>query len=262
MYKFIYSALLLFFVLTEVRSQTTSSTVVDKQNNGQLKRMVMIQWDDWEPDPGSNFLGIPKNIQGFLYWQVLHRSYYKGSDLRPWKPTGPFPQNYASLLLQYEEDKKIRDQTKSIYQTDFSTMVNMSGGELDIPYQIFFKGKFNSLFDALNKDLVYIAKTNPKLFNELQQQEGFQTLMEWFEEAKDRIEVIHQSFADKGKRIEAYLDVVNEMRSKSSVFASYLQLHYFLNQLPVLGQIPTTVPTSDGKTDKQIVEEILKTWRY
>lgn len=239
----------------------SSSTVVDKPNNGQLKRMVMAQWNDWQPNPGT-FLGVPKNLMGFTFWQLLHRSYYKGSDLRPWKPTGPFVQNYASLLLQYEEDKKIRDLTKSIYETDLSTMVNMSGGELDLPYSLFFREKFNSLFKALDKDLGYIARNNPTLFNQLRQQEGFQSLMEWFDEAKDRAQVIHASFVDKGKRMEAYLDLLNEIRSKSSIFASYLQLHYALGKLPSLQDIEQSTLPDNSKTDKQIVTDILKTWRY
>src|SRR4051794_1081454 len=100
--------------------------VKDNANNGQAKRMVSQQWDDWQPTPETGWFGIPKNLEGWFYWRVLHNGYYKGEDSRPYRPDGPFTQNYASLMLQEKDDAHIRDSVQKVMETNLATYVNMS----------------------------------------------------------------------------------------------------------------------------------------
>ena len=60
-----------FLLFTYFLKAQTVTPVQDKANNGQLKRMVFNQWNDWQPTPNTNWLGIPKDPIGWAYWRVL-----------------------------------------------------------------------------------------------------------------------------------------------------------------------------------------------
>src|SRR5450432_2446551 len=96
----------------------TVTPVQDKANNGQLKRMVFSQWDDWQPTPGTDWLGFPKDPVGWTYWRVLHHTYWKGEDQRPFTTGGQFQQNYLSLLAQKDLDSKMVDTTNAMMKTN------------------------------------------------------------------------------------------------------------------------------------------------
>src|SRR3978361_1220665 len=106
--------------------------------------MVYEQWDDWQPDPNTNWLGLPKNLEGWIWWNLVYPGYYKGEDQRPYRSDGPFVQNQVSLYLQKQDDLQIVDTSDAVKATNLATYANMSGGDLDVAYDLYFKGKFQT----------------------------------------------------------------------------------------------------------------------
>jgi hypothetical protein len=253
---------LLFFISININAQTLTP-VQDNANNGQLKRMVHIQWDDWQPTPAVNWLGIPKNLEGYIYWRILHRSYWKGEDSRPIRADGPYVENYASLFAQEMQDKNISDTTQAIMETNAATYLNMSGGSLDIPYNIFFKDKFNGIFNGIAEQLNIIQQRYPSVFNEMVITESFQNFLEYLDIVQDRIENIHQSFLDKGKRITTYLEILRELEYKKNVITKYISQFTFIATLPKQKEINAVgnqaIPPNN---DAQIVQKILQTHKF
>lgn len=257
----IFSFLLFFFA--EITDAQTLTPVQDKANNGQLKRMVYIQWDDWQPTPAVNWLGIPKNFAGYVYWRILHRSYWKGEDSRPIRADGPYVENYASLFAQEMQDKKISDATQAIMKTNTATYLNMSGGSLDIPYKLFFKDKFSSIFNDISEQLSIIQQHYPSVFNDMVVTENFQGFLEYLDITQDRIENIHQSFLDKGKRITTYLEILRELEYKKNTITKYISQYTFIATLPKQSEINTlgngAIPPNN---DAEIVKKILQTHKF
>lgn len=253
---------LLFFIAIATTAQTLTP-VVDNANNGQLKRMVYIQWDDWQPTPAVNWLGIPKNLAGYVYWRILHRSYWRGEDSRPIRANGPYVENYASLLAQEMQDKKISDTTQAIMETNTATYLNMSGGSFDIPYNLFFKDKFNSIFNGIAEQLSIIQQHYPAVFNEMVVTENFQGFLEYLDITQDRIENIHTSFLDKGKRMTTYLEILKELEYKKNVITKYISQYTFIATLPKQSEIKAVgsqaIPPNN---DAEIVKKILQTHKF
>lgn len=253
----------LIFFIAETTEAQSLTPVVDNANNGQLKRMVSIQWNDWQPTPDVNWLGIPKNLAGYIYWRILHRSYWRGEDSRPIRADGPFLQNYTSLFAQEMQDKKISDTTQAIMETNAATYLNMSGGSLDIPYTLFFRDKFNLVFNSIAEQLSIIQQHYPSVFNEMVVTENFQEFLEYLDIAQDRIENIHQSFLDKGKRITTYLEILRELEYKKNVITKYISQYTFIATLPKQKEINAVgsqaIPPNN---DAQIVRKILQTHKF
>jgi hypothetical protein len=245
------------FCLLLVSSVGVSQSLVkDNTNNGQMKRMVFKKWDDWS---GYN------KLVALIYWSIIHRSYKRGGDKRPYRLDGPFAQNYASLSLQANTDGQIMDLTNEAYKTHVATYENMSGGALDLPYSLYFEKKFNELFSQATDIVATINTHNSLAYSYLQNNLSYKDYLEFLEIEKDRISNIHQSFVDKGERIKAYLDIKAELQKRNAAILPiiYNILHF--------SKIPTTTTVSQIQkssnppvfnTDKAIIKDILQHYKF
>lgn len=237
--------------------------VRDDANNSQLQKMVYEEWNNWQPTPKTNWLGLPKNALGWFYWRVLHAGYYKGEDQRPYRLGGPFMQNYAALSLQKGDDDSITAMTKSMMDTHTSTFLNMSGGSADMAYNLFFKHQYEKIYDSVASALNILKKDFPKAYAQVQNSPKFKDFMEYLEITRDRITTIHSSFVDKGKRMEAYLSILKELEFKAEVINAYFRQHAMLSTLPEQKEIEAaTKSTPVYNSDKEIVKDILKKFRF
>lgn len=255
---FIFSFLCLYLA----KAQFTYDIVQDKPANGQLKRMVFIKWNDWKPNPGT-FLGIPLNPRGYAFWQIVNREYYKGEDRRPYRVAdGPFLKNYADLALQEMSDKRIRDTTEKIMKTNLATYLSMTGGTGDVAYNLFFKRKFNEIFDAFDEWLNGMQSESPKALEACLNSEYFKNFMEYLSITKDRVNAIHESFVDKGVRMEGYLEIYKELSKKYNVLSHYLAGQVRLSKLPSQSRLNEIKEIPVTANDKEIVKIILSNFKF
>ena len=240
----------------------TVTPVQDKANNGQLKRMVFNQWDDWQPDPSTNWLGLPKDPIGWAYWRVLHHDYWKGEDKRPWKTGGQFQQNYLSLMAQKELDRKIVDTTNAMMETNLATALSMSGGVADLPYQLYFEDKFAGLFQDVTNYYEALQTKYPASFNQMMDSPNGKRYIEFLDVEKNRIETIHELFVDRGSRMVSYFKILNTLQPACEEIKNYIRSYMLLAALPPPQKIqqPAKPKISDA-TDAQIVRELLKNWK-
>ena len=254
------AGLLLLLKSTFLFAQVT--IVQDKANNGQLKRMVFNQWDDWQPTPNTNWIGFPKNPIGWFYWRVLHHDYWNGEDKRPWKTGGQFQQNYLSLLAQQELDKKMVDTTNEMMKTNVATALSMSGGVADIPYELYFKNKFDDLYKEVMAYFQGLQENFPTAFNEMINSPNGKKYIEFLDVEKDRIDAIHGLFVDRGSRMVSYFKILGELQPRCEEIKAYVRSYIVLAQLPPPAKIHES--KSDfmpDKTDAEIVRELLKNWK-
>jgi hypothetical protein len=240
----------------------TVTPVQDKANNGQLKRMVFKQWNDWQPTPNTNWLGLPKDPVGWAYWRVLHHDYWKGEDKRPWKTGGQFQQNYLSLLAQKDLDGKMVDTTNAMMETNLATALSMSGGTADLPYQLYFENKFADLFQDVTNYYEALQTKYPASFNQMMNSANGKRYIEFLDVEKNRIETIHGLFVDRGSRMVSYFKILNELQAACEEIKNYIRSYMLLAELPPPQKIqqPTKPKISDA-TDAQIVRELLKNWK-
>jgi hypothetical protein len=249
--------LLPYFLLAQ-----TVTPVQDKANNGQLKRMVFNQWDDWQPTPNTNWLGIPKDPIGWAYWRVLHHDYWKGEDKRPWKTGGQFQQNYLSLLVQKDLDGKMVDTTNAMMKTNLATALSMSGGIADLPYQLYFENKFAGLYQDLTNYYQALQTKYPASFNQMMDSPNGKKYLEFLDVEKNRIETIHQLFVDRGSRMVSYFKILNTLQPACEEIKSYIRSYMLLAELPAPQKIeqPKKRVISDS-SDAKIVRELLNNWK-
>lgn len=249
--------LLPYFLLAQ-----TVTTVQDKANNGQLKRMVFKQWNDWQPTPNTNWLGLPKNPIGWAYWRVLHHAYWKGEDKRPWKTGGQFQQNYLSLLAQKNLDRKMVDTTNTMMETNLATALSMSGGMADLPYQLYFENKFAGLFQDVTNYYEALQTKYPASFNQMMNSPNGKRYIEFLEVEKDRIETIHGLFVDRGSRMVSYFKILNTLQPACEGIKNYIRSYMLLAKLPAPQKIQRPVrPVISDSDDAQMVRELLKNWK-
>lgn len=255
------TVIIVFFSTNFLFAQTVT-IVQDKANNGQLKRMVFKQWDDWQPDPSTNWLGIPKDPIGWFYWRVLHHSYWKGEDQRPWKTGGQFQQNHIALLAQKDLDAKMVDTTNAMMQTNLATALSMSGGAADIPYQLYFKNKFEDLFKDVIDYFQALQTKYPASFNEMINSPNGKKYMEFLDVEKDRIETIHGLFVDRGSRMVSYFKILSELQPACEVIKNYVRSYMLLAAMPPPEKIQhSKEPGFDNSDDAKIVRELLNNWK-
>ena len=240
----------------------TIITVQDKANNGQLKRMVFNEWNDWQPDPSTNWLGLPKDPAGWAYWRVLHHKYWNGEDKRPWKTGGQFQQNYVALLAQKGLDKKILDTTSAMMKISLSTELSMSGGAADVPYQLYFNKKFDDLFQDVMNYFQALQTKYPAAFNDMINSANGKKYVEFLDVEKDRVETIHGLFVDRGSRMVSYFKILSELQPACEVIKNYVQSYMRLASMPQLEKVHQPVkPNFYNSGDANIVRELLKNWK-
>jgi len=257
--KKILKVLLLIIVLASHRvsySQFTFEVVRDKMVNGQLKRMVFQKWNDWQPSPKGN-------IMGMLFWQIGNRRYYRGEDQRPFRlPTGPFILNYADLTLQERTDNKIMDTTEKISKTHLATHLNMSGEEADIAYTLFFNKKFRQIYEQVDEFINGMRQEAPRALEACLNSSYFNDFMEYLEVTKDRVKATHEAFVDKGVRLEAYLTIYKELSEKYKVFSHYLSAQVLLSRIPTPKDLELKGEVPVLNNDREIVRYILSNYKF
>jgi hypothetical protein len=233
--------------------------VKDNANNGQMKRMAHQQWDDWQPTPETNWLGLPKDVEGWFYWRVLHNSYYKGEDSRPYRTTGPFAQNYASLTLQEKDDKIISDSMQKVSDTYLKTFISMSGGASDVAWSMYFGNQFNQL----TTEILSIATKHPDAASKMLENKYYLEYVDYLEIVKDKIETIHNSFVDRGERIISYLEIQKEIQQRNTVMQAMIAKYIQLTKLPTVKQVKEIQKTKKIEiNDQEIIKKILVNFNF
>ena len=255
--------LFLVFFLFMVVFGFPQSPVQDKANNGQLKRMVYERWDDWQPTPETNWAGLPKDPEGWFYWRVLHRQYYRGEDRRPYRPGGTFLQNYGSLTLQQLEDNKITDSMQKVAASEMATYVSMSGGDADVAWKVYFREEFEQLFNQVDSRLSEIAGRHPVAAKKMLENKGYLQYREYLAITQDRLYGIHHSYVDRGDRIVSYLHLLKDLRYRNAVMLQMISNYIKLTSLPPIERVSAL----RGKrlmyeNDAAIVKHILSTFKF
>jgi hypothetical protein len=232
--------------------------VTDNANNGQAKRLVFQQWDDWQPTPETGFLGLPKDLMGWFYWRVLHNSYYNGEDSRPYRPDGPFMQNYASLTLQEKDDIHIRDSMQKVMETNAATYLSMSGGAADVAWNMYFGKQFNELTNEISARLISISTKHPLAASKMSANRHYKEYLEYLDIINDKLETIHNSLVDRGERIISYLEIQKEIQKKNQVMQRMINSYIQLTKMPTRNEIKEiqkvrTIEVNDAKIVKKIL---------
>lgn len=249
--------------LFSIQTLVAQTPVKDNANNGQAKRMVSQQWDDWQPTPETGWLGIPKNLEGWFYWRVLHKSYYKGEDSRPYRPDGPFIQNYASLTLQEKDDAHIMDSAQKVMETNLATYLNMSGGAADVAWSMYFGKQFDELTSEIPTRLLSISNKYPVAASKMANNSHYQEYLEYLEIQKDKLQTIHNSFVDRGERIVAYLEIQKQLQQRNKVMHRMISNYIQLTKLPTAEKIEETRKKKPVTTnDSEIVKKILTNFKF
>lgn len=256
-----YHLLFSLFISLSVNAQTFRA-VKDPGLNGQLKRMVDQQWNDWQPDPTWKFFGtIPRDPTGALMWGVLNRSYWKGEDKRSYKPGGEFQQNLSALLLEREASKRVSDSVAAVKNQELATLANMAGGAADQPYQLYFKQKFSALSEEFTGSYNSVLKYSPMAFQKMKQSAVYKNYQEKYDILLNRIEIIHTGLLEKGARTEAYFNILRQFHSLVDLSAEYCSLFIRTDKKQQLflkkKQFELNRTDSIANNDKQIVERIL-----
>jgi hypothetical protein len=194
---------------------------------------------------------------------VLHNEYYTGEDRRPYKTGGTFDQNYSSLTLQEQSDAIISDTMLNNMETNVATLTNMTGGDLDEAWSLYFNGLFNDLLTQVPNRLITVGINFPAAFNGIVANEHYQDYIEYLTLTSDRLNAIHNALVDKGERIVDYLQVAKELRTKNHLINAMIDRYVAMGQLPSQDQIniATTVPNVYDN-DSKIVTSILENYQF
>ncbi|AYD49035.1 hypothetical protein [Arachidicoccus soli] len=244
-------------------SYSLAQTVVqDKANNGQLKRMVYSQWNDWQPTPDLHWYGLPKNMAGWTYWRVLHHNYWSGTDRRPYKTGGVFQQNYISELAQQSVDKKLNDTVNAMMQIYLSTDMNMTGGALDLPYEAYFGNKFAGIFKEIDHYKDALSKLSLSMYNQMLGSPAGKNYFQTLDILKERINTVHNLYVDKGDRMIDYFKILDDLQPLCEKVKAFISAYIHVAQLPAPEKVEH-YPASglDFKSDEAIMRALLKNWQ-
>lgn len=230
---------------------------------GQYKRMVFKQWNDWQPNPTTTWLGWPKNPEGWFFWRVLNPKYYKGKDLRHMKTGGVFYQHYAAASEQGVKDENIKDTAYLTMKQSIATDLNMTGGDADMPWNIYFKKKFEGLFKQVSDAFAYVQLHYPDQYARMMQENNTEQLIEYFDMTKDRIQAIHHAFVDRGERMNDYFSILKALEPKVNLALAYCKVNIRYARVPRPTQILSvdTAGINIRNNDADVVREILMKWR-
>jgi hypothetical protein len=244
-------------------SHAQVNIVTDRANTGQLKRMVYEQWDDWQPDPGTTWLGLPRDPEGFLYWRILHGQYHRGEDLRPFSSQGPFPQEYAALIHQEQADRQIRDSTEAVFRDELANHLQRSGGDLDMAWRIYFGKRFESLESEMDKAVRNLIVNHPARMPQWINARAFLSLNTSRDILTDRIRQVHEGYMDLGRRMESYLQLLTEWERLRDRYVAWSNQQSLEARLPDHSQQETLrkqLITGKPPNDRAIVMDILRTF--
>jgi hypothetical protein len=253
------TVLTIALLLTQFAFLSAQTIAKDDTNNGQMKRMVFEKWDDWS---GYN------KLVALIYWNIIHKKYKNGSDLRPYKLGGQFEENYAALTLQEINDRKIRDTAEQTMKTHVATYTSMAGGALDLPYALYFKNKFDALTIEVTQVIEQQVKIHdPAAYQLIQTSTDYENYLELLVVEKDRIEQIHQALLDKGERIHAYIDIQTLLAATNKNIENKLMAIAALAKIPTVQQLesspsPKIIAARVHYSDATAINQMLKTWNF
>lgn len=234
---------------------STAQTVIpatDKAIEGQLKRMVYIQWDDWRPRPTS--------WSGFFYWNWTWRKYYRGNDKRPYKVGGNFEQDLGAYNWYKNDEADIQDEVTKEAQHDALEFAAKQGGVLDYPYNFYYKDIFDKLNAEIATEAGKLALFNAKAYELFIKDRYYKDYLEEFVPfIKERVETTHEGIAERGDRILSYIAIQRQYEEKNAFIKNLMQMYKKLEPMqPAKVLLPIE---SAGQTDAQIRARILGTIR-
>src|SRR5699024_10813943 len=104
-----------------------------------------------------------------------------------------------------------------------ATDLSMEGGLADVSWNLYFKDKFDQLFDKAEVTLQNIKQKYPEQWNKMinEPQETTKQLLEYFRITKDRINTLHTSYMDRGERMIAYFKILTALEKKVDFTVAY-----------------------------------------
>lgn len=239
---------ILIFITLKAHGQAVLA-LSDAANKGQLQRQVFERRDNW----------APKGPVGAFYWKVLHRKYYKGGDLRPYRIAGPFEQNYLSLKAQQKQEAMIRDSLEAMAADERATYVSMMGGAMDFPWNFYYADRFRVLQGEVTGALKKAKRTDALAVMAVESSEGYKQYKQYVEVATDRLKTLHEAFLDMGERMLAYSRIEGEWEVRNKAVLGALARAKLLARLPDERQVKRTLDTIKIKnSDEAIYKDILK----
>lgn len=241
-------------MMSAINYAKAQEIVYDDGLNGQIKRMVFMEWDDWNPNPRRNY-------QGFLFWQIANRSYYRGGDLRPYRVGGEFDEDYTSLLVQREYEYKVKDSLEKMAKEEALNLLNLSGGHLDDAYHTYFKRGFNQLKEELALGERKLMTLHPAEYGKYLSDEAVIQYKEYFiAYIEDRVQTTNTDIANKGDRILAYLAIKKEWESEHSKMLKILKSYHVQGLNIGIIELSRGIRFSSSiqVDDSRIVREILQ----
>jgi hypothetical protein len=202
-------------------SSQTVTYIQDKGAIGQLKRMTADQWNDWQPDPGTDFFGFPDNVYGWAFWDIANNSYYHGADLRPLKADGPYTQNILATVLQVPQDNNTATYTDSILSVNLKEAANMEGGDLDIIYSLYYSDVFSDFDKAYSKMWNQCSASTQDYLNSKGYTAGYQARRAVYREQADGV---HAAYMQRGSRWLAYMKIEKEWDTYLKAYLKTMQM--------------------------------------
>lgn len=256
--------IVLFFSYFVVNGQVV---VQDRANRAQLGRMVYKHWDVWEPTPDwKKILGVPvypKNVGGYLFWGILHNNYRK-SDKRPYRDgVGPGDIYETHLLSERATERHVRDSLEVMMKGELSTYASKAGGAMDVPYMTYFKDVFQELFEEVPNLLLKVNQRDPRIYSAFVETDFYKGYSEFTEVTMSDIKAINDSYSDRGKKINAYLEVKRKFErqnKRAKDILGRMTIAFNDKKLNVDGIVLPDRKTYEN--DKELAQEILRRFRF
>lgn len=189
--------LVMFFINSN--SQTVE-VVRDGGVEGQLKRMVLEEWDDFGPS----------GWHGWWFW-LTHRGYKNGDDLRPYKVAGgPKTNELALTTVSADMTWRIKKETDEEEEIELLDYLSQQGGELDLPYKLFFKKEFELIWKEIDELAEMPDDLTQEVFDNLVPVKIYRNTFE--EVFKDNVKQINKNMGELGERMLGYLNVLEDLQ--------------------------------------------------
>ena len=140
----------------------------------------------------------------------------------------------------------------------------MSGGAFDVPYDLYFKDKFQKLTTVELENIAVLSVKNPVAYQRLIYSKVYKDYMEQLDVLSSRIEVNHDAFVEKGERILAYLEIKKQLEFQNKVMEHYMVTYLKSTTAPDISDLKSNTATAGRyqSNDAQIVNNILKNFKY
>jgi len=231
----------------------------DKHIVNQQERMVFKSWDRKKFTPNKGFLGL--NYQYWLTW-AWHPNYPK-SDLRPLRADGPQTLRMGLVLAMQQTEKNYKLQSDTIKNTAVSEAAAQAGlfSPTDPLWMLYYERAFKDLQNSAANDPLTGLEEPVK--NDLRSMGSYQWYQEEVAELKERLDGVRDADIERGTRILAYHQLLQEYRKLVNKWKAKIQ--YTKKYLKIMDQSGASRNKELGapifkarKSDIEIVDEILK----